>query len=116
MKFYGYKNCSTCRKAKKLLQKNAVDFEEIDITVQPPSKRHLQSILKSNMYTIKDLFNRCGVLYREMNMKEKINTLPQEDMLNLLAEHGKLVKRPILLTDSQCVVGFDEQRIKALCR
>ncbi len=112
MKFYGYNKCSTCRKAKSFLEKKKIAFQEIDITEKPPSATLLKAILKTGQYEIGQLFNRSGVLYREMNMKDKIKTTSESALLKLLAEHGKLVKRPIVTDGEKFTVGFDEALFK----
>lgn len=112
IKFYGYNKCSTCVKAKKLLTAKKVEFEDIDITSTPPTKKLLKDILASGDYELKDLFNRSGQLYRSMNMKEKVKTLSKEKLIDLLAENGKLVKRPIVSDGKIHTVGFDETKLK----
>lgn len=109
--FYGYSKCSTCRKAKAFLQKKGIVFKEYDITVTPPSKTILQSLLKSGSYQLKELFNRSGELYREMKMAEKLRTLSQDQALGLLSKHGKLVKRPLITDGVRHTLGFDPEAI-----
>lgn len=108
IKLYGYNKCSTCKKAEKKLKEKGISYNFIDITTTPPSKTTLKSILKSGDYELKDLFNRSGVLYREMNMKDKIKTLSENQAIELLASHGKLVKRPIVTDGKKYTVGFKE--------
>lgn len=112
IKFYGYNKCSTCVKAKKLLVQQEVRFDDIDITTTPPAKAELKSILKSGSYQIKDLFNRSGEQYRELNMKEKLPKLSEDEALDLLVKNGRLVKRPIVTDGKQATVGFDEKVFK----
>ncbi len=109
MKFYGYDNCSTCKKAEKFLKNKGVTYEKFDITLNPPDEEALLKILKESDYKIKDLFNTSGVLYREMNMKDKINDTKEDDLISLLAKHGKLIKRPILINRNKFAVGFKEE-------
>ncbi|MCA9406084.1 MAG: Spx/MgsR family RNA polymerase-binding regulatory protein [Candidatus Omnitrophica bacterium] len=115
IQFYSYKNCSTCQKTKKALLQNGADFEEICIIDNPPDKALLEKILASGTYTLKQLFNRSGQLYREMNMKEKVDKLAQTELLEILASHGKLVKRPIVVKGDKYLVGYDERIINQLC-
>jgi len=106
LQFYGYGNCSTCRQAKKHLAGLGVAFNDIDITVTPPPKTLIRSILKDSGYPLNDLFNRSGQMYRQLNMKEKIKTASQDQLITLLARHGKLVKRPIVTDGKTHTVGF----------
>ena len=108
MKLYQYPNCSTCRKALKFLQENGVEFESIVITDTPPSVNELAAMLDNYDGEIKKLFNTSGVQYRELNMKETLPTLSNEQAIELLSENGKLIKRPFLIKGKQGVVGFKE--------
>ncbi len=114
MKVYGYSKCSTCQKAKKYLKSRNIPFDDIDIILNPPTRVELSSILKSNQYNIKELFNRSGVLYREMNMKDKIDKLKETQLLDLLSKNGKLVKRPIVIDGEDVTVGYSEDVFKKM--
>lgn len=104
--FYGYDRCSTCTKAKKALAELGVEFESVDITQKPPPKKLLEALLAGGEYKLADLFNRSGVQYRELNMKEKLKTLTQAEALELLAGNGKLCKRPIVTDGQRHTVGY----------
>lgn len=114
IQFFGYPKCSTCRKASKYLDGKKIKYKDIDITETPPSKTLLKAILKSGDYELKDLFNKSGVLYREMNMKDKLKDMSETQALALLAQHGKLVKRPIVSDGSKYSVGFKEDVFKKI--
>ena len=109
--FYGYDKCSTCRMAKTFLQQRGIAFNQRDITQTPPPKQLLERILASGEYALSELFNRSGELYRSLNMKDRIKTLPQPDLLSLLSAHGKLIKRPVISDGARHVVGFDPERM-----
>jgi len=109
IQFFGYDKCSTCRKAKAHLTKLGIKFESIDIVTAPPSRKLLAAILKAGDYTLPLLFNRSGELYREMKIKDKLPKLSEAAALDLLAQHGKLVKRPIVSDGKKFTVGYDEQ-------
>jgi len=112
LKFFGYDKCSTCRRARQWLDSRGVDYEAIDITKRPPSRATLRAILKSGDYTLMDLFNKSGELYRSMKMKDRLATLTEAEALALLAEHGRLCKRPIVTDGERFTVGFDEERYR----
>ena len=117
IRFYGYDGCSTCRKAKKILAQRQVSFEDIDITKNPPPKNLLSAILASGAYMLSELFNRSGQLYRELNMKEKLKTMSEAELLDLLAKHGRLVKRPLVTDGKTTTIGLDEDRFgRAWCK
>ena len=109
IKFYGYKKCSTCRKAELFLISNSVEFEYIDITEHPPSKGQLKKVLTASKKTIKKLFNTSGQAYRQMGLKDRIDTLNDEEIFTMLAANGKLIKRPLLLENKVATIGFSEE-------
>ena len=109
MKLYQYPNCSTCRKAIKFLDQQGCDFTAINIVEQPPTKIELKAMLASYDGNIRKLFNTSGMQYRELNMKEKLPQMTSAELINLLADNGKLIKRPFLLNAAKNgIVGFNE--------
>ncbi|MFK5985424.1 MAG: Spx/MgsR family RNA polymerase-binding regulatory protein [Pseudomonadota bacterium] len=107
--YYGYKNCGTSKKGEKFLIQHNLDYEFIDITLNPPSREKLQQIISQSGKPINKFFNTSGVLYREMQLKNTIKTLTDEAMINLLSQHGKLIKRPLLSDGTKSSVAFNEQ-------
>ncbi|MBZ0167173.1 MAG: Spx/MgsR family RNA polymerase-binding regulatory protein [Candidatus Omnitrophica bacterium] len=114
IQFYGYNKCSSCLKAKKLFKEHAIPFEDIDITSHPPAKKLLQAIVKSGDYTLRQLFNTSGQLYREMRIKEKIGDVSETELVDLLSKHGKLVKRPLISDGKRYSVGYREEQIRKI--
>jgi len=110
--FYGYPKCSTCRNARKWLDSHGVKYTGIDITEKPPSAALLKQILKAGDYTLRNLFNTSGRLYREMKIKDKLANMSEPDAVKLLAAHGKLCKRPIVTDGKMHTVGFNESTFK----
>jgi len=108
MKMYGYKKCGTCRNAMKWLEARGVAYDFVDITQDPPSEAELKRALDAG-YGIKDLFNKSGGQYRELNMKYKLPMLSEDEAVELLAGNGYLVKRPICLDDQRVTVGFKDE-------
>ncbi len=108
MKVYEYSKCSTCRKALKFLDKRKIAYKKFPIVENPPSLSDLKKMLSYLGGDIKKLFNTSGVLYREMGLSQKLDSLSVSEALKLLSENGKLIKRPFLLTSNQGVVGFSE--------
>ena len=109
MKVYQYPVCSTCKKALKFLNAAEVDYENIDITVTPPTIDELKTMLE-HLGDIKKLFNTSGMVYRELGLKDKLPTMSESEALKLLSSNGKLIKRPFALGDNFGVVGFKEQQ------
>ncbi len=108
MKLYQYPNCSTCRKAVKYLDQRGVEYESIDITKQPPTVAELNTMLASYTGDIRKLFNTSGMQYRELNMKEQLPTMSNQEAIELLSGNGKLIKRPFLIGDDRGIVAFKE--------
>ena len=117
IKIFEYNNCSTCKKALKYLDANKLRYEKIAIVETPPKLSELKQMLKylkEQGKAIKNLFNTSGQVYREMNLSEKMKDLSEDELLALLSENGKLIKRPFLMTDKNGTVGFNEAEWKKL--
>lgn len=108
LKFYGYKKCSTCRKAEKKLEELGIKYEFNDITQNPPDEKTLRNIIKNSGLEIKKAFNTSGVQYKSENWKEKIKNLDSEGMIKALVGKGKLMKRPMLINGNKATIGFQE--------
>ncbi|WP_297630671.1 Spx/MgsR family RNA polymerase-binding regulatory protein [uncultured Clostridium sp.] len=106
--FIEYPKCTTCKKAKKWLIENRVEFEDRDIKENNPTKEELKTWLDRSGLEIKKFFNTSGVLYREQGMKDKIKVLSEDELLNILASDGMMVKRPIIVTEDKILIGFKE--------
>lgn len=109
MQFIGYKNCGTCKKAKKYLSDKGIAFEYREITEDPLSVEEITRIFKDSELPIQRFLNTSGGVYRELNMKEKIKELSDEAVLAFLSKYPMLIKRPILLKENKIMVGFKEQ-------
>jgi len=110
MKLYSYNKCGTCRKAIKDLVAKNIDFEVIDITEKPPTKKVLKSAIKAK--GMKKLFNTSGVQYRELKIKDKLKSMTEAQAIDLLASNGRLIKRPIAVDVDKITVGFDADEYK----
>lgn len=108
LKVYMYERCGTCRKAKQWLDKEKIPYQAIPIVEQPPSKEELRRMWQQSGLDLKKFFNTSGQLYRELNLKERLAEMEEEEMLALLAENGKLIKRPLITDGSRVTVGFQE--------
>ena len=108
LKVYAYKNCDTCRKAKKFLEANTIDHEIIPIREKPPTKPELKTMLACYKGNIRKLFNTSGGDYKSMNMKEKLPGMSKSEAINLLSKNGNLIKRPFAIVGKTGTVGFNE--------
>ena len=108
LKFICYPKCTTCQKAKKWLDDNGVNYELRDIKLDNPSLDELTKWYKASSLPLKKFFNTSGLLYKSLDLKNKIPTMTEEEMLNLLSTDGMLVKRPLLVGDDFVLVGFKE--------
>ncbi|NHM16871.1 Spx/MgsR family RNA polymerase-binding regulatory protein [Eggerthellaceae bacterium zg-887] len=114
--FPEYPKCSTCKKAKKWLESAGVVFEERNIVEQNPSIEELRTWWESSGLLIQRFFNTLGMLYRELNVKQKFDDgMTDEEALELLATSGMLVKRPLLIIDGvPTTPGFKEDDWRAV--
>jgi len=102
----GYSKCSTCMKAKKFLIENNIKFKEREIKEDIPTYDELDKWIKDNNLNINKLFNTSGLVYRELNLKDKLDSMSYEEKLKLLSSNGMLIKRPLLVDSKKLLVGF----------
>ena len=108
LKFICYPKCTTCQKAKKWLDDNNVAYELRDIKLDNPTHAELSEWLKMSGLPIKKLFNTSGLLYKSLDLKNKLPEMSEDEMLSLLSTDGMLVKRPLLVGDDFVLAGFKE--------
>ncbi len=109
LRFYGYKKCDTCRKAEKWLGAKGIDYEFVDITEKAPSVKELSDALQSGTIEMKSLFNTSGLAYKEGNFKDKVKSLTEKEAIKVLAENGRLVKRPFITDGKRFLIGFKDE-------
>ena len=108
LKFICYPKCTTCQKAKKWLDDNKIEYELRDIKLDNPTLEELTEWYKKSGLPLKKFFNTSGLLYKSLELKDKLPTMTEEEMLYLLATDGMLVKRPLLIGQDFILVGFKE--------
>lgn len=106
--FIEYPKCTTCKKAKKWLDDHGIAYEDRHIKEQNPTAEELAVWYRKSGLPIKRFVNTSGMLYREMNLKDKLPTMTDEEILELLATDGMLVKRPLAIGDDVVLTGFKE--------
>ena len=112
--FVNYPKCSTCKRAEKFLKENNVEFVNRNIVEENPTAEELSLWIDKSGLEPRKVFNTSGVLYREMNLKDKIKTMSKEEMIEILSTNGMLVKRPLLVTEDIVLVGFKEENYKKI--
>lgn len=108
MLFIQYPPCTTCQKAKKWLDEKGISYETRHIKEEKPTYEELKGWYVKSGLPLKKFFNTSGLLYKSMNLKEKLPAMTEEEQLRLLASDGMLVKRPLLITESTVLTGFRE--------
>ena len=104
--FLQYPACSTCQKAKKWLTENNIEFTNRLIVEENPTAEELKAWIPRSGLPVKKFFNTSGLVYKELKLSEKLPAMSEEEQIALLATNGKLVKRPLVVTDSFVLVGF----------
>lgn len=107
-KFICYPKCTTCKRAQKWLDDNKTQYELRDIKLDNPTLEELADWYKLSGLPLKKFFNTSGLLYKSLDLKNKLPEMTEEEMLSLLATDGMLVKRPLLIGDDFVLVGFKE--------
>lgn len=106
MLIIGYKNCSTCQKALHFLDQQQCSYTFRDIKTEKPSLSELQEYVEKSGLSLKKFFNTSGILYKQLNLKDKLPSMSEADIYALLASDGMLVKRPLLILNNKVLVGF----------
>ncbi len=108
MLFLCYPKCSTCQKAQRWLDENGISYTLRDIKTENPTLEELTTWYRKSGLPLKRFFNTSGLLYKSLNLKEKLPSMTEEEQLALLATDGMLVKRPLLIDESFVLTGFKE--------
>ena len=112
IEFICYPKCTTCQKAKKWLDDNGIEYELRDIKTNNPTYEELKSWYEKSELPLKRFFNTSGLIYKSMNLKDKLSEMSEEEQLKLLATDGMLVKRPIVVNNGKALTGFAENKWK----
>ena len=107
-KLYCYPRCTTCKKAVKWLEENGIDYEYKHIVEETPSKEDIKRYYKESGLPLKRFFNTSGNVYKELNLKEKLAEMSEDEQFELLASNGMVLKRPLLVGKDFVLVGFKE--------
>jgi len=107
-KVYCYPRCTTCKKAVKWLEENGIDYEYKHIVEETPSKEDIKKYYKESGLPLKRFFNTSGNVYKELNLKEKLAEMSEDEQFELLASNGMVLKRPLLVGKDFVLVGFKE--------
>ena len=108
LKFICYPKCTTCQKAQKWLDDMEIKYELRDIKLENPTVNELEAWYKMSNLSLKRFFNTSGLLYKSLELKDKLPKMSDSEMLKILATDGMLVKRPLLIGDDFVLVGFKE--------
>ncbi len=104
--FVEYPKCTTCQKAKKWLDDNGIEYVDRHIKENNPSYDELSEWYKKSGLPLKKFFNTSGLLYKSMELKDKLPSMTEDEQIKLLATDGMLVKRPLIITENTVLVGF----------
>lgn len=103
--FIGYKNCSTCKDVKKFLDEKNIEYKFQDVKEDKPEYEQIKSLYEKSKLDIKKFFNTSGKIYRDLNLKDRLSDMDEEEKLNLLASDGMLLKRPIIENGNDVIIG-----------
>ena len=114
MLFICYPKCSTCLKAKKYLDDHGISYTLRDIKLENPTREELACWQEKSGLPLRRFFNTSGLQYRALELKDRLPGMSEDEMLDLLASDGMLVKRPLLVMENQVLVGFKEKEWEAV--
>ncbi|WP_282937103.1 arsenate reductase family protein [Paenibacillus sp. RC67] len=106
---YQYPQCGTCRNALKSLKQKGLDVQAVHIFDNPPNREELKKMIDDSGLDIKKWFNTSGEVYKELQLKDKLPQMTEEQKIDLLASNGRLIKRPIVTDGSTVTVGYKEE-------
>ena len=107
--FIEYPKCSTCQKAKKWLDTNKIDYIDRNIVTETPTKEELKKWITKAGIDVRKFFNTSGMKYRELNIKEKVKNMTEDEIYEILASYGMLIRRPLFISDKLILKGFKEK-------
>ena len=116
MKFICYPKCTTCKKAQAWLDSKGLTYEVRDIKTENPTEAEITVWYKKSGLPLKKFFNTSGLLYKSMQLKDKLADMTEEEQIKLLSTDGMLVKRPILVTENTVLVGLKEKDYETLLK
>ena len=108
MQFIEYPKCSTCKNAKKFLEERKISFVDRNIVTDTPRQEELRLWQQKFKIPIKKFFNTSGLKYKQLNLKEKLSNMSDDEKIELLSSNGMLIKRPLLVDDNFILIGFKE--------
>ena len=114
MLFVCYPKCTTCQRARRLLDELGVDYALRDIREQRPTREELAQWQRRSGLPLRRFFNTSGQQYRALGLKDRLDGMSEEEQLELLASDGMLVRRPLLVTRERVLVGFRESEYRQL--
>ena len=104
-----YPKCTTCKKAKKWLEEHGINYTDRNIKEENPTEEEVREFHKKSGLPLKRFFNTSGMLYRDMQLKDRLPTMTEEEQYALLGTDGMLVKRPLIVAEDFVLVGFREK-------
>lgn len=110
--FIQYPKCGTCRKAFKWLEAKNIKVNSRDISVDNPTEEELKNWISKSKLHVNKFFNTSGKIYKEQNLKDKVKTESEADLIKILASNGMILKRPLIITSDFVLVGFNEEEWK----
>lgn len=116
MQYICYPKCTTCKRAKVWLDEHGITYDERHIAEQNPTYDELKKWYSISGLPLKRFFNTSGVLYKSMQLKDKLPSMSEDEQLKLLSTDGMLVKRPIIVDDDTVLVGFRENEWQTLLK
>lgn len=111
MNLIWYKNCSTCKNYKTLLEENGYVVKTRDVKENQLTLKEIKEIYINSNYEIKKFFNTSGLVYKDLNLKDNLNKFSDEEKLELLSKYPMLIKRPILIDGDEILIARDINKI-----
>lgn len=111
---YQHPKCSTCKKTRAWFDEEGIAYELKDIREEHPDRESIRQAIAAGNLTLRRIFNTSGNLYKELQLKDKLDSMDLEEALDLLESDGMLIRRPFVTDGTQITVGHDEEKFETI--
>jgi Spx/MgsR family transcriptional regulator len=110
--FYTYPSCTSCRKTKAWLKQHQIEYEERHIFKETPKMDELMNIIKLTREGVKEILATRSETFK--NLDVNIDDLRVSEVLELLHNEPRLLRRPILTDGEKLIVGYNRSGLQKL--
>ena len=110
IKIYTTPSCSSCRKAKKWLDKYMIEYVEKNIFTQPLTGDDIEIMLQNAENGFDDIISTRSKIFKEKDLD--IEDMLMSELKDFIIENPSVLKRPIIVDETRLQVGYNEEEIR----